>query len=244
MVSILDANERKIGAVGGVMEDQEGRRKILQLTFQPNCTFLYREFKAGNRIGGSLVDGLSSANLFLPRKIFDRAGGFFQGLPRDEDTDLCMTLAEMGYTFCQGLDTVVLNKMTDSGRDSGAFAHFADPHKYVSDLLDARIALLARHFPWRLPVLWLLDLIVIPLLFVQKKTGKIVTNRFNKAIPRVTLTLLLYCAAKQISSYFKGLHSFLGQAGPLLKKWMVVVAPANSSVSGINLNKGIHQLTG
>jgi GT2 family glycosyltransferase len=154
------------------------------------------------------VDGLSSANLFLSRETFERVGGFNEHLKRDEDNDFCMTLRELGYTCYQDAETVVLNKITPSGRDTGAFAHFADPKRYIKDLLESRITLLARHFPWRLPFLWLLDLVLIPLIFLRMKSGTYVVNRFHKAVPRFTPQLLIYFLMKNLGCFVTGLFYF------------------------------------
>jgi GT2 family glycosyltransferase len=208
MVAALHHSPQPIGAVGGVFEVSDGKRMMLELTFQPNGTFLFRPVPPDLQ-AGLFVAGLSSANLFLRRDLLDRAGGFSLALARDEDNDLCMTLAELGYGCYQGARTTVLNRITDTGRDGGAFAHFADPRKYLSDLLETRIQVLARHHPLRLPLLWLLDLVWIPWIFVQRWRGRFITNRFNKAVPRLTLSFLAFCLWKQFACYALGIACFL-----------------------------------
>jgi GT2 family glycosyltransferase len=207
MIRTLKSSQGRIGAVGGVIEEHEGVQSILEVTYHGNCTFLYRAPEPSGK-AGSLVDGLSSANLFLSREVFERIGGFDEHLRRDEDNDFCMTLRELGYTCYQDAETVVLNKITASGRDTGAFAHFADPKRYIEDLLESRITLLARHAPWRLPILWLLDLVLIPLIFIRMKRGTYVVNRFHKAVPRFTLPLLVFFLVKNLSCFGQGFSLF------------------------------------
>lgn len=209
MIETLDSDPRVVG-VGGVLEDCAGERKLLELDILGNLLFLYRPFEP-NEYKQVYVDGLATANLFLRREAFEAAGGFLENLRRDEDNDMCLTLRRKGYRFCQNRETVVWHKVSNAGRKSGAFAHFADPKRYLRDLMETRTTLLARHAPWRLPVLPLFDVALAPVVLYGIKSGKYVSSRFEKAVPESRFLLMWFFIVTYIRCYFLGWELLFGK---------------------------------
>jgi len=207
MVAVLAADPQLAG-VGGVLEDCRGALKIQELDILPNFTFLYRAFPP-EAYDPAYVDGIGTCNLLLGRQAFERAGGFWKRLKRDEDNDLCLTLSALGYRFYQDAQTVVRHKCSPSGRQSGAFAHFTDPQHYFRDLLETRLLLLAKHRPGRLPLLPVLDSMLLPVIRYRLKTGTYASSRLGLAVSgKSRLNLANFLLITSLQGYLRGLGLF------------------------------------
>lgn len=205
MVAVLEADDQLAG-VGGVLEECDGVLKIQQLEILPNFTFVYRSSPPGS-YGGGRVDGIGTCNLLVRRQAFQRAGGFRQKLRREEDIDLCLALRGLGYRFYQDRQTMVWHKCSPSGRQSGAFSHFRDPKLYLSDLLETRLLLLAKHSPWRLPFLPILDAFLAPGILYRFKTGVYKSNRIGLAVsPNTMKSMISYIMVKSMQCYLRGFN--------------------------------------
>ncbi|MFA4903598.1 MAG: glycosyltransferase family A protein [Desulfobaccales bacterium] len=207
MVEVLEADDQLAG-VGGVMEECGGVLKIQELKILPNFNFLYRSFLP-DAYGPTYVDGIGTCNLLIKRHAFQGAGGFMEQLKRDEDNDLCLTLGGMGYKFYQDAETIVWHKCSQAGRQNGTFAHFRDPKLYLDDLLQTRIILVAKHAPWRLSILALLDLLFAPMILYRMKTGWYGSKRPIMAVPdKNRLTIVSFLLVKSIKYYMLGFNFF------------------------------------
>ena len=207
MIARLNINNN-IGAIGGVMEEHNGEWKLMELDILKNFIFQNRSF-IPPEYKPSYVDGIPTSNLFLKRENYERVGGFREDLKRDEDNDLCLALREQGYHLYQDKSTVLWHKLSNSGRKSGAFAHFADPRLYLKDLLQTRIVLLVRHAPRRIIILPILDMILAPIIFYRIRAGKYTINRFKKAIPKSHINWLGFFIAEYVRNYCFGLKLLL-----------------------------------
>ena len=207
MIRILDS-DRRIGAVGGILEGNGDGRQVMELEILTNFLFLYRSFPPQEYSPRS-VDGISTTNLFLKQEMFDCVGGFWEDLRRDEDNDLCLELRKRGYSIYQDSETLTWHKLSDAGRESGAFAHFTDQTMYLKDLLETRAILLAQHVPWRLLVLPVLDAFLLPMVIYRIKSGKYVIDRFRKAVSETRLKWICSLVVRYIGCYIWGLGLFV-----------------------------------
>ncbi len=208
MVKILAADQRLAG-VGGVMESFAGQVKVRELEILPNFNFLYRSFLPAN-YNGAYVDGLGTCNLLIRREAFAAIQGFWEKLTRDEDNDLCLTLQRLGYRFYQDPGTLVWHKSSKTGRQSGVFAGlFRDQRLYLSDLLENRLHLVAKHSPGRLLILPFLDLFLAPAIMYRLKTGVYASDRFGLVFSKhARRRLITFVMWKNMQCYLKGFLLF------------------------------------
>ncbi len=208
MVEILAADQWLAG-VGGIMEGFAGQLKVRELEILPNFIFLYRSFLPAT-YNGTYVDGLGTCNLLIRREAFAATQGFWEKLTRDEDNDLCLTLQRLGYRFYQDPGTLVWHKSSQTGRQSGVFAGpFRNRQIYLSDLLENRLRLVAKHSPGRLLILFLLDLFLAPVIMYRLETGVYASDRFGLASSNhSTRRLLTFAIRKNMQCYLKGFLLF------------------------------------
>lgn len=176
-------DDHSFAGAGGVLEEQDGEWRVQQIEILPNFLFLYRSFPPESFTGGERA-AIGTCNLLVTRAALERVGAFDEALPRDEDNDFCLRATRVGFSFYQDAQTLVRHHCSPAGRESGAFAHFSDPRAYLRDLLLSRNRLLARHHPWRLPVLPLLDAIYIPVVFARIRRGVYAVKRFQMGLQR------------------------------------------------------------
>ena len=207
MTQRLNSNKR-VGAVGGVFEEHNDKRKIMETDILKNFIFLDRPFPP-HEYKPSYVDGISTSNLFLRRGVFESTRGFREELLRDEDNDLCLTLRSLGYQLYQDTETTVWHKVSDRGRRSGTFAHFADQRWYLRDLLKTRSILLAHHAPWCLPILPMLDVVLAPIILYRIKRGTYTISRFKKTVSKSYSNKIPFFIMTYAGTYLWGLRLFL-----------------------------------
>lgn len=103
----------KVGAVGPLLLYPEtGRVQHLGIAFSPKfeVIHLYQNFIPAKRFLNQerRFQALTGAALMLPAALFGRLGGFHSGyINGSEDIDLCLRLAEAGYTMHCRSDSVI-----------------------------------------------------------------------------------------------------------------------------------------
>ena len=209
MIEVLESDESLAGT-GGALEDLPDGRRVQELDVLANFIFLNRSFEKSN-YSPSIVDGIASCNLFLRREAYQATQGFREDLKRDEDNDICMVLRRLGYNFYQDSSTLVWHKCSTSGRKTGWFRHFNEKRFYIRDLLHTRVDLLVAHAPWRLPLLPLIDLALVPVIFYRLVQKIYTSNRFKMGISAkgnrvLFLFVILY---ESMISYARGLGLFI-----------------------------------
>jgi GT2 family glycosyltransferase len=177
MIRILRAHH-EIGTVGGVVEQVSGEWKVFEPVLFLN-TLVIPQYLPRKDYSKKFVSVICTANLLVLRKVFELTNGFDEKLPRNEDEDLCLTLKKFRYQNMQSEETLVRHKLSKSGRDSGAFAHFGDSKKYLSDLLKTRSLLIFKHNPWKLVILPILDVLTLMELFIGSKSNSLKLVRFG-----------------------------------------------------------------
>ena len=203
MVEVL-RTDKEIGAVGGVVEEVEGEWKVFEPVFFLNSLSIPQYLqRSGYPV--SFVNVIPTANFLVSRITFGLTGSFDEKLPRSEDTDLCLALKKLNFKSMQSEKTLVKHKLSNSGRDSGAFAHFQDSKKYISDLLKARAILLCKYSSWKLFILPLLDLLTLIELFFVSKKDNLKPVRFNMVKEEGKATYFLNLALLSTYYYFYGL---------------------------------------
>jgi GT2 family glycosyltransferase len=207
MVRILAADPQ-LAVVGGVMEESGGVLKVREIEILPNFNCFYRSFLP-NTYGSAYVSGLGSCNFLVKREVFRQARGFREKLRRDEDNDLCLAIRDLGYRFYQSKETLIWHKCSQTGRESGIFAHFQDQKIYFKDLLETRLLIMAKHSPWRLPLLPLLDFFLAPFIVYRLKTGVYATERFGMVARDSGSRLIKFLIVQKLQSYLHGFILFL-----------------------------------
>jgi len=209
MMRILDSNGH-IGATGGILEECDGEKRVVTYDVLYNFLVLGRSFLPHEWSPSDFhADIISTSNLFLKRDLFEQAGGFSEELQIYEDDDFCLALRRMGYGLYQDPGTLVWHKLSDAGRNRGKLTYFSNQRLYLAHSLEARSFLLARHAPWRLPVLPVLDAALIPIVFYRTMKGVYVTNRFKKTQSKSKLDWIWLFLTRYPGCYFRGVGVFL-----------------------------------
>lgn len=124
---------------------------------------------------------ISTSNMLIKKKDFLATNGFLAWLSTHEDNDLCLQLSRSGKTFLIRDDTTILHHHSSSGRDDGTFNFYNKMWKYILVSHLNRVKILFLHFPWRILILPLLDIIFSPIVFFyQLLFSKIRTNALFK----------------------------------------------------------------
>jgi GT2 family glycosyltransferase len=194
MVSVLESYA-DVGAVGGVVELVDEKWMVFESVSFFNTMALPQYLKRDD-YQETFVSNIPTANMLISMEIFSLTGSFDEQLVRDEDHDLCMALRKDGYKIFQSQETMVRHKLSHAGRDSGAFAHFQDRKKFLSDLLKTKSILIYKHNKWKLFVLPFLDVLTLFQLCIASKKYNIKVLRFNlinkkKKISDYLVTVLL-----------------------------------------------------
>jgi GT2 family glycosyltransferase len=203
MVGVL-RNNHEIGAVGGVVEEVDGEWKVFELVFFLNTLSIPQYFQRRD-YPVNFVSVLPTANLLVSRNAFDLTGSFDEKLPRNEDTDLCLALKRNKLKIMQSESTLVKHKLSRSGRDSGAFAHFQGSNKFIADLLKARSILLYKYCCWKLFILPVLDLLTIFELFFKSKKNNLKPIRFKMVKEKGKFASFMTLSFWSAYYYFYGL---------------------------------------
>lgn len=109
---------------------------------------------------------ISTNNLLIFKKDFLSAGGFSPLFDMAEDQDLCLRLAKFKKSFLVQNDTCVVHYHSAGGRDGSKFWFFNNTWNYLYNMNEARVKILFFHFPYRLPLLPLLDIVFTPVVFL------------------------------------------------------------------------------
>lgn len=109
---------------------------------------------------------VSTNNLLVSKKDFLEIGGFNSYFDMCEDQDLCLRLARTGKSFLVRHNTCIIHHHSPNGREEGRFWFFNNAWNYALNMHKSRIKMLSLHFPHRLLILPLLDLIFTPVVFL------------------------------------------------------------------------------
>jgi GT2 family glycosyltransferase len=207
MLGVL-RNNPLIGGVGGEFGDIDGKRQIITSFHLANGSLISKNHLF-DEYSPEDVNLIASCNLLVRSGIFHKVGGFREGLPRYEDSDLCLRLHKWGYRFYQDKDTVIWHKVSRKGRQSGVFAHqYTDPEAFINDWLACRILILAHNAPWVLPVLPLVDIALFPVVLIRIRAGVYAMNRVDLVFPKYSIKLVISLLLRAVRSYLWGINVF------------------------------------
>tara|TARA_B100002003_G_scaffold176993_1_gene164846 strand:+ start:932 stop:1897 length:966 start_codon:yes stop_codon:yes gene_type:complete len=210
-------SDRSIGAIGGDMEKINDKKWVMEAVLHINYLGFFKSFPL-QEYQPSYVKLIPTSNLLVRREMFELAEGFLEDLLRDEDKDFCITIRRLGYNCYQDSETVVWHKLSSAGRNSGFFAHFADPIQYMRDYLKTRTRLLARHVHWRLLILPILDMVIVPIELYRIKIGLYPNSRLNKVANISSRKKYILFFNEYIKCYLWGVRFFFRQISLLTKK--------------------------
>ncbi len=137
--------------------------------------------------------------------------GFSSWLSTYEDNDLCLQLTHFGKSLLLRNDTLIIHHHSSTGREGGRFYFYNSMWKYIFTMHINRVKIIFLHFPYRLPVLPLLDAIFCPfiffyqLFFYEKRSNELFEEK-SKASSGGFVTFVLF---NLISMFLAWLYAYL-----------------------------------
>jgi len=166
LVQCLKQNKSLIG-VGGEAIKINGRAYAILSHHFPNWLFSTK-YVPINKSFEVHPKCIATNNLLVSKKDFLSTTGFSSYFDTYEDNDLCLQLTRSGKSLLTRNDTCIIHHRSTSGRIGSKF-HFYDKMKnYVFVVHINRVKILFKNFPYRLPVLPLLDIIFSPIVLLSQ----------------------------------------------------------------------------
>ncbi len=190
---------KSLAGVGGEIVKINGKPYAVKHLYLPNWLFIVK-YVPINKSFEVRPRFIGTNNLLVLKEDFLSTAGFSSYFNMFEDNDLCLRLARSGKSFLVRNDTCIMHHHSPRGREGGKFWFYNKIWNYVLAIHINRVKILFLNFPYRLPILPLLDVIFAPIvllcqIFSRKRSNDIFQNKSSGSSQGFLLFVLFNLAA-------------------------------------------------